>query len=295
MRLAAVVVAVVALRLVLLPLQTVDGGRAQASAAAPGDRASELLGSCFSRDCKLDATGWEHLTADRPSCLSATKVWWSVKPPGVPITLVTQLSADRLQQLQAQCRTWGGPVAAALYLPLLAGADGQLTDKSQQALASAQGDIDTFFRGSEARRHMGCQLRLVLISEVFQDRRALLLYPVNTLRNYARLLADTDLITNIDVDMVPSTSITKSFEDPAAVAQYKAACAQRKLFVWPAFETTPGCGGPTTADRVAAVSKPLLAKELSEVGNGCAVWTASCTHPPPVCGVGRAAAACPIA
>ncbi len=44
----------------------------------------------------------------------------------------------------------------------------------------------------------------MLVYEAFmQERAASVLYPVNALRNYARLLADTPLIANIDVDMLP--------------------------------------------------------------------------------------------
>lgn len=43
----------------------------------------------------------------------------------------------------------------------------------------------------------GCQPRLLLVYEVFAEERATALYPVNALRNYARLLADTPLVGDI--------------------------------------------------------------------------------------------------
>lgn len=46
--------------------------------------------------------------------------------------------------------------------------------------------------------------------EVYAEWKALVLYPVNYLRNYARLMADTPMIANIDVDMLPSASLTKA-------------------------------------------------------------------------------------
>lgn len=36
------------------------------------------------------------------------------------------------------------------------------------------------------------------------------LYPINSLRNYARLLADSPLIANIDVDMLGSVGLSAS-------------------------------------------------------------------------------------
>eukprot|EP00873_Tetraselmis_striata_P010439 jgi/Tetstr1/430703/TSEL_020495.t1 len=42
---------------------------------------------------------------------------WADRRGGV--TLVTQLSMDRLDCLQAQCASWAGTVCAAVYCPLL--------------------------------------------------------------------------------------------------------------------------------------------------------------------------------
>ncbi len=46
------------------------------------------------------------------------------------------------------------------------------------------------------------------------------LYPVNSLRNYARLMADTDLIANIDVDMIPAASFSAALAQPQLLVTY---------------------------------------------------------------------------
>ncbi len=46
-------------------------------------------------------------------------VMWSAKPSDLPVTVTTQLSVSRLPQLYAQCKSWSGPLSAAVYVPLV--------------------------------------------------------------------------------------------------------------------------------------------------------------------------------
>eukprot|EP00198_Chlamydomonas_reinhardtii_P005818 XP_001695154.1 predicted protein [Chlamydomonas reinhardtii] len=79
---------------------------------------------------------------ERPARLVLQQFWWSQKHPRqvaaggdvnsssgtnplplrhtpLPLTLFTMASLDRLPLLQAQCRSYPGPLSAAVYLPLL--------------------------------------------------------------------------------------------------------------------------------------------------------------------------------
>ena len=72
-------------------------------------------------------------------------------------------------------------------------------------------------RQAESRR-LPCQLRVALIVETVwgKDPRTATIFPVNGLRNLARLMADTELIVaNLDVDLVPSPSIVRALQEPA--------------------------------------------------------------------------------
>ena len=58
--------------------------------------------------------------------LGIRKVWRSRRLPerhsaatSSGLTVVTAASLSRLEALEAQCRSWDGPLAAAVYLPLL--------------------------------------------------------------------------------------------------------------------------------------------------------------------------------
>ncbi|GLC43643.1 hypothetical protein PLESTF_001615000 [Pleodorina starrii] len=204
---------------------------------------------CFDRYDTLTAerTAWQHFVEDQPTSLVAARVWWSHKPAGLPVTLVTQLSIGRLEQLRAQCATWRGPLAAAIYIPLV-NAEKQLSFDNIVRLADAIGTVHSLVHSVNGTDYQGCQLRVALMYELFAEPRgAALLRPINSLRNYARLMADTDLIFNVDVGLLPSASISDAFMDPRAVAEYTEACRAGAAYVFPAFETSH-CGSADGAD-----------------------------------------------
>lgn len=80
-----------------------------------------------------------------PCRLTLHKAWASSAEPAVPVTVVTGLNPSRLQQLETQCKSWGGPVSAAVYVVLLnQGSSKELKEANQATLAEAQAEIDTF-------------------------------------------------------------------------------------------------------------------------------------------------------
>jgi hypothetical protein len=44
------------------------------------------------------------------------RLFWSKKPPAVGVTIVTGLNPSRLNQLESQCRSFHGPISAAVYV-----------------------------------------------------------------------------------------------------------------------------------------------------------------------------------
>lgn len=197
-------------------------------------------------------TGWDHLLDNKQSCLTARRAWWSPGEPRLSVTLVTQLSVNRLQQLRAQCHTWSGPLAAVLYLPLL-NPGPELSEAALRKIQAAESDIEDLYVQSLSSQastsRPGCQLRLLLVYELFEtEKAAAVLFPVNSLRNLARVMADTPLITNIDVDMLPSVSLSASLQAAGSSAtsssgagshDYMRSClSENRVYVIPAFETT---------------------------------------------------------
>ena len=74
------------------------------------------------------------------------KVLWSSKQPKLDITVFTILTVSRLDNLEAQCRSWPGPHSSAVYVPLLQTTGGkELTTASRRALEAASDDVRRTF------------------------------------------------------------------------------------------------------------------------------------------------------
>nr|XP_038960831.1 xylosyl- and glucuronyltransferase LARGE2 isoform X5 [Rattus norvegicus] len=135
-------------------------------------------------------------------------------PPPRPhdVTLVAQLSMDRLQMLEALCRHWRGPMSLALYL----------TDAEAQQ----------FLRFVETSPVLSAR-KDVAYHVVYRDGP---LYPVNQLRNVALAQALTPYVFLSDIDFLPAYSLYDYLR--ASIEQLALGRRQRKAaLVVPAFET----------------------------------------------------------
>lgn len=192
-------------------------------------RASHIMDCYDTEECGTRETKWSTFLKDRPACLRPHRIWWSTRQPAVPVTLVTQLSADRLPQIRAQCATWSGILAAALYVPLVNVSQGRLSNGQQHRLRMHADAIEDLFAQSEHphNKRMHCSFRLMLVYESVSSDQVAVLYPVNSLRNLARLMADTQLIANIDVDMLPSVSMSNALAEPERLREYAEAARKK--------------------------------------------------------------------
>ena len=107
----------------LIPLLLLTGGPVtNAWAAAPqgskGEGSKQLMRCINDHQPEEKLASLSRALKDELSSLPVAGAWWSDRPPAVPMTIVTQLSFDRLDQLEAQCRSWHGPISAVAYLPL---------------------------------------------------------------------------------------------------------------------------------------------------------------------------------
>eukprot|EP00071_Canis_lupus_P027637 XP_022261194.1 LARGE xylosyl- and glucuronyltransferase 2 isoform X2 [Canis lupus familiaris] len=136
-----------------------------------------------------------------------------VPPPGRPhdVTLVAQLSMDRLQMLEALCRHWPGPMSLALYL----------TDAEAQQ----------FLRFVEASAVLSAR-QDVAYHVVYREGP---LYPVNQLRNVALAQALTPYVFLSDIDFLPAFSLYDYLR--ASIEQLQLGSEQKAALVVPAFET----------------------------------------------------------
>ncbi|EHB00272.1 Glycosyltransferase-like protein LARGE2, partial [Heterocephalus glaber] len=134
-------------------------------------------------------------------------------PPPQPhdVTLVAQLSMDRLQMLEALCRHWPGPMSLALYL----------TDAEAQQ----------FLHFVEASPVLSAR-QDVAYHVVYREGP---LYPVNQLRNVALAQALTPYVFLSDIDFLPAHSLYDYLR--ASIEQLGLGGLRKAALVVPAFET----------------------------------------------------------
>ncbi|KFO19873.1 Glycosyltransferase-like protein LARGE2 [Fukomys damarensis] len=134
-------------------------------------------------------------------------------PPPRPhdVTLVAQLSMDRLQMLEALCRHWPGPMSLALYL----------TDAEAQQ----------FLHFVEASPVLSAR-QDVAYHVVYRDGS---LYPVNQLRNVALAQALTPYVFLSDIDFLPAHSLYGYLR--ASIEQLGLGGLRKAALVVPAFES----------------------------------------------------------
>ena len=115
-------------------------------------------------------TTWDGaMLSDIPAAFHALGVFWSKKPAlGIPLTVVTQLSANRVTQLWAQCRNWPGPLSAAIHLTISQPDADHLSLRNQQLLKRTTKAISDFHLASE-RDQTACSLDIILVRSLLKS------------------------------------------------------------------------------------------------------------------------------
>ncbi|XP_036041345.1 LARGE xylosyl- and glucuronyltransferase 2 isoform X1 [Onychomys torridus] len=134
-------------------------------------------------------------------------------PPPRPhdVTLVAQLSMDRLQMLEALCRHWSGPMSLALYL----------TDAEAQQFLHFVETSPVLSARKDVAYHI-----------VYREGP---LYPVNQLRNVALAQALTPYVFLSDIDFLPAYSLYDYLR--ASIEQLELGSRRKAALVVPVFET----------------------------------------------------------
>ena len=132
--------------------------------------------------------------------LQSMRVLRSARPRGPrAVTLVTQLSLNRLAMLENQCRAHRGPIAAVVYVAVVQPAGTVLcpeaTHLDGRPLQAAVDAVLAFHGRMEAEPGF-CALDLQLVAESFDQAEVdevAGLYPFNAVRNRALMLAQTEV------------------------------------------------------------------------------------------------------
>jgi len=119
------------------------------------------------------------------------------------ISIVTQLSADRLPNLEDQCISWPDRVVAAVYVPMTVNSSGGLPllpSYSSTTLDDMIRGIDSFHKFMEETAV--CALDLVFLGQFIDKTDFPGPYPVNALRNRALSLVRSELSVHVNVDFL---------------------------------------------------------------------------------------------
>ena len=153
------------------------------------------------------------------------------------VTLLTQLSIDRLSMLENQCQTWEDPLVAVIYVPLQK-EDAQQVYDSESTVADIQRGVSSFY--SFMKEIAPCKLTIELVGQRIVNERTHP-YPINALRNRAMDLAQTELVFVLDVDFVASPRLGlpgRAYKDKEVYEQMIQIVSNKKALVVPAFELT---------------------------------------------------------
>ena len=154
------------------------------------------------------------------------------------ISIVTQLSIDRLSMLENQCRSWDDALVAVIYVPLEQGAR-----NTPYGLRSSTSDIErsigSFFSLMESTPST-CALHIQLVGQRVEDERSSP-YPINALRNRAMDLAQSPLVFVLDVDFVAAPNLGlpgAGYRDASVYGNLVRVARDKGAIVVPAFELT---------------------------------------------------------
>ncbi|DBA65541.1 TPA: hypothetical protein ACH3X2_003151 [Trebouxia sp. C0005] len=169
------------------------------------------------------------------------------------ITVVTQLSFDRLDMLVRLCTTWHGWVSAAVYLPL--------DPQSYGAhLHAAVTQLDQLHADLESGQ---CKLDMMLyVPQGPPPPTHPAMHPLNALRNRAIAAAQTEVLFLLDVDFMVSSCLNELQHS----GWVHSVVSQGVLVVIPAFE--PVSNDLTSQQAVTRSCTGGKAEALAEIGQG---------------------------
>lgn len=128
-------------------------------AASKATSPSKRLQACINANQPdSNVTTWQMVTDEEATNITVSHIVWSKRSPSsrIPLTITTQLSLNRLHQLEAQCRAWAGPISAVAYLAIIQHVDqkSKLPDRvraahsrTASALQSAKLEVTMIMQG----------------------------------------------------------------------------------------------------------------------------------------------------
>jgi len=203
----------------------------------------KLMGSLpqrqINRACKELS---ENALHEIPNLVSIKK-WHTFKDrPRESVSIVTQLSIDRLTILENQCVTWPDPLVAVVYIPMVGNNSGGppiLPTFLKTSLEDVIRGVESFHQFMEGTA--ACAFHLELVGQFISPSAFPGPYPINALRNRAIAMSPTDIMIQLDADFVVTPMLGlpgAGYRDPAVFNQMLEMTGRRTAVVLPALELT---------------------------------------------------------
>lgn len=173
--------------------------------------------------------------AEVPS-LESVKMYQSKK--GIPnraVTIVTQLSIERLAMLEQQCSHWPHTISAVVYIPLVEGRISSTEDEFWNGIPLKQG-LQEVGRLLTRENKLKCILDLEVVAEERCTAELATLYPTNAVRNRALINSRSDIVLLLDVDFVVDMSLAYALEHREQHQELMDMLSSEVAVVLPAFE-----------------------------------------------------------
>lgn len=202
------------------------------------------------------------LPEERIPALDLVAEWGAPPADHRSVTLVSQLSLDRLDKLENQCRAWPLPLAAAVYVPSQYGfLLGRPPGQPPLLLTSVVERLGRFH--ALMQREGRCHLQLALYREdLGGDGVALAhMYPFNAMRNRVLQLATTQAVLIADVDLLVGAA--EELGTPKGWAAMRPWLEAGAAVVLPAFETPFDVTGHVKLPHPEAVGRAAAFRAVS--------------------------------
>eukprot|EP00890_Picochlorum_soloecismus_P000346 jgi/Picsp_1/1311/NSC_04792-R1_glycosyltransferase-like protein large1-like len=157
------------------------------------------------------------------------------KIPSRAVTIVTQLSIERLAMLEQQCSHWPHTISAVVYIPLVEGLISSTEDEMWNGMPLKEG-LQEVERLLAKENKLKCILDLEVVAEERCTSELATLYPTNGVRNRALINSRSDIVLLLDVDFVVDMSLAYVLEHQEQHQELMDMLSSEVAVVLPAFE-----------------------------------------------------------
>lgn len=159
---------------------------------------------------------------------------------GNSISLVTQMSTERIPNLEDQCLSWPDRIVASIYVPMTANTSGGLPllpGYSRTTLDDMIRGIDSFHKYMET---IGvCALDVIFLGQFIKKPDFPGAYPVNALRNKALSFVQTELSIHVNSDFLVTPLLDSpglGYRDEQIYEGLLSAAKKKTAFILPSLE-----------------------------------------------------------